>query len=467
MKKKRLFLLWLLLLAMILTACGESGGGTVIGGHGTIIQEKPDSKKPEASDSGGEEEDSAKAELGGLYIIEQMDMDKETITLFSVSTGTMLRYSWSLTTRFLDRFGNNTSWSNFTVGQAVHIGELLASGALSKVQLSPTVWTMDNIVSFTLNTVTGQMLIGGEEYHLSKDVAVFSGDEISAAELISEKDTLRVTGVDDEILAVAVTTGHGYVKLMNTELFDGSLLQIGQKVVTMVSEGAVIEVMEGTYPVTAANNGYGSTKEYTVEKNATTVINMKELEGDGPKTCELSFKIGVENASITLDDEVVKADEILQVSYGRHSLSVSAPGYEDWKRTLVVNSAKATIELSLTEASDSSSAASEQSGSSSEGDSNRDAENSENNSDSSSSNNGSSNSSTSNNNSSNGNSSGNSTSNNSSSNSNSSNRDSDNIRSSGGSAATDYRSEISDRAQSEVDYLTTMSSLLSDLFDSD
>ncbi len=470
------FLCLTLFLPLLLTSCGETGGGTVIGGHGTIIQEK---KEPDKKD---EEEESAEAveaqqDLGGLYIIEEMNMKKETITLYSLSTGTMLRYSWSLTTRFLDRFGQSSSWSNFVPGQVVHIGDLLTSGALSSVQLSPRVWVQDQIVNFDLDTVTGVLQIAGEEYHLSKDVAVFAGEEISAAEAIGDKDTLRVVGLDDEVYSIAVTTGHGYVKLENTELFDGSLLQIGSKVITTVYEGAVIEVMEGTYPVTAANKGYGDTKEYSVEKNATTVIDMKELEGDGPKTCELSFKIEVENAVVELDNEEVNPEEVLEVSYGRHSLAVSAPGYEDWERTLVVNSAKATIELNLTEngsgtntannsgpntvtggnAVAATGSAAGRTGSSA----------SETSSGSSGSAAGASGNSSSGSSGSNSGNSSQGSSNTSSGTGNSNNGNSDNIRNAGGSAATNYQSEISDRAQAEVDYLTTMSSLLSDLFDSD
>ena len=237
----RIVLLFLSFLFLALfSSCGETGGQTGVGGHGTIIQPKPEKTPEEAKEEKPEEK------KGGLYIIEQLDMEEETITLLSLTSGTMLRYSYNLTTRFLDRFGNSASWANFTCGRVVHIGEILPSNALSSIMLSDEVWEQDQITNFSLD-LTGRTLdIAGEEYDLSPDLEVFSGDRVSAPELIGENDTIRVVGKEDQILTIAVTTGHGYVKLVNTKLFDGSMLLIGSKVVTLVYEGAPIEGGEGT-----------------------------------------------------------------------------------------------------------------------------------------------------------------------------------------------------------------------------
>ena len=502
--------IWTLLLAVtlmlpLLTACGETGGQTVVGGHATIIQKEPE--KEEATESEPEKTKS------GLYIVEQMDMENETITLLSLTSGTMLRYSYNLTTRFYDRYGKSASWTNFTCGQVVHIGELLSSGALSEIMLSDEVWVQDQITSFSIDLSGRSMEIGGEEFTLSPDLEVFSGDKLSAPELIGKNDILRVVGKGDEIMTIAVTTGHGYVKLVNTTLFDDSLILIGSKIVTKVYEGATIEVGEGTYAVTAANKGYGMTRDYKVERNATTVINMEELAGNGPKLCELTFKISVTGAAIAIDGKDVNANEVLEVAYGRHALKVSAEGYETWNKTLVVNSPKATIELNLTgdgtgesgdtagnegdEAQDNSGNNTENSGG--EDGENTDGDNSDANTGTSGTNSGTnagtnsgtgstnSGTNTNTNSGSNGTNTGtNSTSTNSNTNSGTSSTNSGttsknttgstnstsssrNTRSvDSGSSTTDYKnSTISDRAQAEVDYLTTMSSLLSNLFNSD
>jgi hypothetical protein len=133
---------------------------------------------------------------------------------------------------------------------------------------------------------------------------------VSALDLVGANDTLRVTGVDKTILSVVVTTGCGTIKLMNTEVFNGSMIQIGSRIFTRVSDGLVIEVPEGTYTVTAANDGWGGSAEYTVTRNVETVVNMEDLKGEGPQYCELSFTTSVAGASIYLDGSQMAVGEV-------------------------------------------------------------------------------------------------------------------------------------------------------------
>ena len=46
---------------------------------------------------------------------------------------------------------------------------------------------------------------------------------------LTELDTLRVTGIGKKLISIVVTTGHGELALTNTDLFEGSFIQIGSK----------------------------------------------------------------------------------------------------------------------------------------------------------------------------------------------------------------------------------------------
>ena len=108
-----------------------------------------------------------------------------------------------------------------------------------------------------------------------------------------------------------------------------------------------IEVPEGTYLLSVANNGYGGSSEITVEANRETTVNLEELKGEGPKYCTIAFVIEPENATLYLNGEVVDLSQTLQLKYGRYRLSAKAEGYADWNRTLVVNSESANIKIEL------------------------------------------------------------------------------------------------------------------------
>jgi hypothetical protein len=152
-----------------------------------------------------------------------------------------------------------------------------------------------------------------------------------------------------------VTTGHGYLQLANTDLFQDSLICIGNRIFTIITGDMTIEVPEGSYDITVANNGYGGTANYTVTRNETTVVDLDQLKGSGPKTCQVTFETEVEGANVYIDGTKVAIGEALTVTYGSHKLTVMATGYDTWQKTLVVNSPSATIVLDLTDEESTSS----------------------------------------------------------------------------------------------------------------
>jgi hypothetical protein len=128
------------------------------------------------------------------------------------------------------------------------------------------------------------------------------------------------------------------------------MVGIGTTIFTNISEeGMEIDVPEGKYPLTVANNGYGGTKEVEVKRGETTVVDLNELKGEGPKSCEIKFHVAVEGAKIYLDDAEMQADTAVSVKYGKHKLTVMAEGYNTWTKTLYVNSPTAEITLDLSD----------------------------------------------------------------------------------------------------------------------
>ena len=300
----------------------------------------------------------AKASLNNLYMIQNMNMAEEIITLYDLSNNETLQYRYGLMTQFLDAKGKTSSWSNFTSGRVVKIGNDQTKTILSKVQLSDKVWEQTGIKNYKVNTEDEMLTIGQTKYHLLDSTKVFSGENLSDPTLIGANDILTVVGQEKNILSVNITTGHGTIELMNTSKFDNSMIEIGTKVITNISgEGMKIEVAEGNYRLTVANNGYGGSMDVTVNRDQTTVVDLSQLEGEGPKKCTITFTSTVENAKIYLDNQEVNAGESVTVNYGRHSLKVVADGYDTWNKTLIVNSESAEILLDPTTSTNSDNSA--------------------------------------------------------------------------------------------------------------
>jgi hypothetical protein len=113
-----------------------------------------------------------------------------------------------------------------------------------------------------------------------------------------------------------------------------------------------ISVPEGTYDLTVANNGWGGTKEITITRGETTTVDLDKLKGKGPSNGKIQFVIDVEDAMLLIDGEEVDYEDPITLTYGSHSLSVYATGYDVWQRNLYVNSEQSTIVISLKDEDD-------------------------------------------------------------------------------------------------------------------
>ena len=332
-RKMALLCVSLLLTLGVMTGCGDTK-------KGNVSFRTPG--KPVGQVSG-----DAQESMEALYIIEENNTKREHLTVMNIYSRQEFRYPYSLTTEFLDKYGNVAPSADFQPGMVVRLGERTGSGVLTTVEKSGSVWEWDDLKNYTIDEAHSLMVIGGEKYQLDAMTPFYSKDVPIDPKDLSGDDVLRVVGINNRVLAVAVTTGHGYIELVNTDIFDGTLIEIGDEVITRIDGETTLEVPEGTYPVTVAAKGYGGTKKVKVKRDKTTILDLNQLKGEGPKTCRLGFEISVKGAKIYLDGKRVKATKGLSVTYGAHKLRVEAPGYDVWERTLYVNSAAATISLNI------------------------------------------------------------------------------------------------------------------------
>lgn len=348
-QKRKIALGVMLLLMLVMTACSGDKKGTVTGTNYYYPEKETESQSQTEASS-----ETIKAEFSAEhFMIMANDMTMEYMILQQMTSGKQYLYYYSLTTSFLDKYGNDTSVSSFEPGRIITIGKKDSNGKLKSAQISDDVWEYEDVVRYEIDEERGVFKIADTKYSFDEDLYVVSAGEKMKLSQIKEEDELRVIGMNKEIISVAVTTGHGTISLKNTELFENSFIQVGSKIFAEITGEMELEVPEGTYMVTVANKGYGGSKEYEVKRDTTTVIDLDELKGEGPKKGVITFKIGTadENtdAAITfkLDGKEVNYDEPLELAYGIHSISAESYGYETYSKKLFVNSEKATINIAL------------------------------------------------------------------------------------------------------------------------
>lgn len=362
MRKTKGLLGILFLTGMFLAGCGTDKGGTVITGahyHQPEIQ-KEEIKESETEALEETEVLEPETTIGAdMYMIISNDMTMEHMILEQLASGRQYMYYYSLTTRFLDKYGDRTTVSEFEPGKIIHIGEKDSEGKLLEIMVSDDVWEYEGVTRYSVDEERGVFKIADINYSYDDDLYVVSNGEKIRLSNLTEMDELRIIGMDKKILSIAVTTGHGELALENTAIFDGSYVQIGDEIFAEITSNMKLDIQEGTYLVTVANNGYGGSKEVTVERGQTTTLNLEELKGEGPKKGKILFAVDTDGAELWVDGEKKNYDNAIEMQYGIHSVKVSAPGYDDYQKKLFVNSEEATILVELTGGTGTATASSE------------------------------------------------------------------------------------------------------------
>lgn len=301
------------------------------------------------------EADTQETQQQEVYLITGIDQTEESLRLYRYANGMEYRFYYGTGTQFLDKYGNRSTMAAFPLGSLVTIGEQTLDGTLSEVQLSDEAWVYEDITRFSVNEEKNMLMIADRKYRYKDNTYVFSGDEKVDMTGIRQGDTLTVVGIDKQILSVNITTAQGTLALKNTSLFEGSFLQLGKKIFTEITPDLTLQVPEGKYTLTVANNGWGGSKKIKIKRGKTTIVDLNELKGEGPQYGKIKFSIDVEDALLLVDGKQTETGKTLKLIYGSHDVTVYADGYDVWKRNLYVNSPEATIIIKLKDEEDSES----------------------------------------------------------------------------------------------------------------
>ena len=366
--KKIYRILFLIPLCMLTFAACGNDNDIVTGRYYHPSQDEPAQTEHSAEDaavSGGSEEAVADAtEDAGenepligtdLFLITNNDMQAQCLILKQLASGKQYMYNYSLTTRFLDKYGNFATVSSYEPGRVICVGKKDIQGRLLEAQISDRVWEYPDVTRFSVDEERGIFRIADENYSYDENLFLYSDGGMQTLSDLTDMDTLRVNGIGTKILSVSVTTGHGSLRLENTDVFDGSFIQVGKDIFSQITHNMTMELPEGTYVVAVANDGYGGSTEIEVKRGQETALDLDTLKGEGPKYGNILFAVDVEGAVLRIDGEVVDYSQPVELKYGVHALQVTADSYDAYSKKLYVNSEKATIVIGLTGASGSES----------------------------------------------------------------------------------------------------------------
>ena len=337
MKRKITMASLLLLVIFFCSACGMAQADRL-----TTEESGQPSAAANAANQPEQGEEQSTADLpkmkkdGTFQMILKHDIQNYQITFMDITTGEQVCYEYTDGTEFFDKYGNYTLREDFSEGK------------LAVIAFTDQTWDYEDVSNYVITAEKSRMDIADTAYQFAENAKAFSEGEEKELYTIGENDILNVYGIDRTIYAVVVTTGHGTLALTNTELFEGGWVNLGTKVYAKITKDLTLELPEGVYDFSVANDGYGDSGEVRIRRDLVTTIDLNDYKGEGPKMCKVTFDVGVAGAILTVNGKEVNHKKPLELRYGVYKLGVYAQGYDPWTRQLVVNSPKAKIEILLT-----------------------------------------------------------------------------------------------------------------------
>lgn len=283
-----------------------------------------------------------------LYILLYTNKETKTVFLESVETGKQEEFSYNGGTYVYNRYESNTTMEQLEAGTAVRV-TYTDENLLMEMKESTEIFVYDDITNYKIDTDKKIITVANSNYYYDEALKVFSGSSLISVGDLSKEDSICIRGLDKEVLTISVSKGHGSIRLKNTEIFEGGMITIGNVVAREITSDMVVEVPEGVYTLAVANDGYGGSREITVNRFEELVIDLDILKGEGPGYCMMKITVIPEDAKVTLNGNETDCSQPMELRYGSYRLSAKAEGYMDWSGMLVVSSKEANITIELEE----------------------------------------------------------------------------------------------------------------------
>ena len=359
---------FLALLIVFAAGCGSSDAGRVSVQNGTFYaagnasaaagaengQTQQEEAEDLAEDMSGQpdgEGDAAENEDADICLILANDPVNSQITLLDMTNGMQVCYEYTEGTEFFFLFLNYTPSQSFSIGSLAVIKRLNSNDTLGALAFTDRTWDYDGIINYEIDTVQNKISIAGKPYRYDASLHVFSDGKETTLASIGKGDELTMYGVGKDIYSIVVESGHGTLALTNTKLFEGGWLNLGTKMYVVITPDMKIDVPEGVYDFSVANDGYGDKGEIRIRRDKVTTIDLNDYKGEGPKMCKVTFHVDVEDAVLAVDGKEIDYSKPQELRYGVYQLTVIAEGYDVWSKQLVIKSPTASIEIGIGNAS--------------------------------------------------------------------------------------------------------------------
>jgi hypothetical protein len=286
-------------------------------------------------------------------IIMSVREEEKQIKLYNLTLGRTYTLSYDGATGIKNRFGDELVAGQLSGGDMVRVTFIKDEKLAKSIQLLDDVATTEDVTNFDIHKAAYTMEFGGNQYNLNPNVLVLSGEKQITLEEINPADHLKIVARDHQVYGITVETGHGYVRLSGHEAFVGGWIEIGQAVITKVTDEMLLVVPEGEYTLFISKDGVAGSMEISVVRDEETQVDVSDLQTEKiKKTGKIIFTITPQTAELYIDGNLTDYSQEVELDYGIHQMQVRAEGYSTLTQYIKVGEEMANLNVKLEEQSE-------------------------------------------------------------------------------------------------------------------
>ncbi len=346
----------LLCTAALLGGCASGSGSrqpSISGGKDIAIMPTASSESPS-----GIAQDKNMWGLTGIML--DIDTEQQTCTVQMLDTAKKVVYSYNGGTNVVNRYGKPILIEQLSIGEVVEIEYSDVNKKLTAVRASEKEWEYSGATNFTIDTEKKSVTVGSQKYNYTENLVVIQDGRIADIDKLAPVDVITLKGRDKQIDSILVTAGHGNVRLDSTAFFEGGFVEIGSKIVKVITENMVIPVPAGSYVLTVTKDDTTGSKEIQVGENEEIRINLTDFQSEAVRYGSVQFKITPSDAELEIDGKKTDYSALVDLPYGNHSVIIKKDGYNTYKETINIQSILTEYDISLIENGETSAQATEE-----------------------------------------------------------------------------------------------------------
>lgn len=341
MKSTKIIFCPMLMLMFLMAACasGNRNTGAYDGSNITPAIKTESSQENATSEATGQE-------MTGILM--GVDTEKKAVLIQELKEGVLYECLYTGGSDVRNAYGSVVPIETIDIGSMVDVVYNAKSAKILSMVISEAAFINSGVTNIDIDVTNRTIRIGSGLYQYDDNLVVMSqGKKIELSEIVS-KDVLTIMGCDKKIYSIIVDKGHGYINLTGCDIFEGGTVSVGRSQLLTITENMLITAPEGEYKITVTRGKEEASKTVTIVRDEEITVDFSEYRSEVVQSGKIEFTIKPEGAILYINGKETDYSELVELDYGKYTITVFADGYDTYSDTLKVNATYMTKTIDVT-----------------------------------------------------------------------------------------------------------------------